>query len=104
MSKKTSFVVAVRAPGASKYDKAVELGLPILDEAAFNALLAQGPDAVPPEVAADRLSGPGRHPVTSARPGTPDTVPAEDQLSSGLQFDIDKLVKGQRAVNDVGPR
>ena len=30
----------------SKYDKAVELGVPILDEAAFRVLLAQGPDAV----------------------------------------------------------
>ena len=45
VSKKTSFVVAGESAG-SKYDKAVELGLPILDEAAFNALLAQGPDAV----------------------------------------------------------
>ena len=45
VSKKTSFVVAGESAG-SKYDKAVELGLPILDEAAFNVLLAQGPDAV----------------------------------------------------------
>ena len=38
VSKKTSYVVAGEAPG-SKYDKAVELGIPILDEAAFLALL-----------------------------------------------------------------
>jgi DNA ligase (NAD+) len=44
VSKKTSFVVAGESAG-SKYDKAVELGLPILDEAGFNVLLAQGPDA-----------------------------------------------------------
>ena len=38
VSKKTSFVVAGDAPG-SKYDKAVELGVPILDEDGFRALL-----------------------------------------------------------------
>jgi len=47
VSKKTDFVVAGENAG-SKYDKAVELGVPILDEAAFRALLDQGPDAVRP--------------------------------------------------------
>ena len=47
VSKKTSFVVAGESAG-SKYDKAVELGVPVLDEAAFHVLLAQGPDAVTP--------------------------------------------------------
>ena len=42
VSKKTSFVVAGESAG-SKYDKAVELGVPILDEAAFRVLLEQGP-------------------------------------------------------------
>ena len=42
VSKKTSFVVAGDAPG-SKYDKAVELGVPVLDEDGFRALLADGP-------------------------------------------------------------
>jgi DNA ligase (NAD+) len=42
VSKKTSYVVAGDAPG-SKYDKAVELGVPILDEDGFRALLADGP-------------------------------------------------------------
>jgi len=42
VSKKTSFVVAGDAPG-SKYDKAVELGVPILDEDGFRALLTDGP-------------------------------------------------------------
>ncbi|AKK26995.1 NAD-dependent DNA ligase LigA [Mycobacterium sp. EPa45] len=42
VSKKTSYVVAGDAPG-SKYDKAVELGVPILDEDGFRALLEDGP-------------------------------------------------------------
>jgi len=49
VSKKTDFVVAGENAG-SKYDKAVELGVTILDEPAFHHLLTQGPDAVrPPE-------------------------------------------------------
>ena len=46
VSKKTSFVVAGDAPG-SKYDRAVELGVPILDEDGFRALLAAGPPEPP---------------------------------------------------------
>jgi len=42
VSKKTDFVVAGDAPG-SKYDKAVELGVPVLDEDGFRRLLEQGP-------------------------------------------------------------
>ena len=45
VSKKTDFVVAGENAG-SKYDKAVELGVPILDAAAFRVLLDHGPDAV----------------------------------------------------------
>lgn len=44
VSKKTAFVVAGDAPG-TKYDKAVELGVPVLDEAGFRLLLDRGPDA-----------------------------------------------------------
>jgi hypothetical protein len=47
VSKKTDFVVAGENPG-SKYDKAVEIGVPVLDEAAFRVLLAEGPDAFRP--------------------------------------------------------
>jgi DNA ligase (NAD+) len=45
VSKKTSFVVAGENAG-SKYDKAVEHGVPILNEGEFQTLLAQGPAAV----------------------------------------------------------
>jgi len=41
VSKKTDYVVAGDSPG-SKYDKAVELGVPVLDEDGFRKLLAEG--------------------------------------------------------------
>ena len=44
VSKKTAFVVAGESPG-SKFDKAVQLGVPVLDEAGFRVLLDRGPDA-----------------------------------------------------------
>ncbi|MCW2521921.1 MAG: ligase, NAD-dependent [Frankiales bacterium] len=45
VSKKTAFVIVGDTPGAAKYNKALELKVPILDEAGFNALLAQGVEA-----------------------------------------------------------
>ncbi|CAN5681830.1 NAD-dependent DNA ligase LigA [soil metagenome] len=44
VSKKTSFLVAGENP-ASKYDRAVSLGVPILDDAGFDVLLASGAEA-----------------------------------------------------------
>ncbi|NLT29619.1 MAG: NAD-dependent DNA ligase LigA [Propionibacterium sp.] len=44
VSKKTDFVVVGDSPG-SKYDKAVQLGRPILDAAGFEVLLTDGPEA-----------------------------------------------------------
>ncbi|MBU7596218.1 NAD-dependent DNA ligase LigA [Streptomyces sp. P38-E01] len=44
VSKKTHFVVAGASPG-SKYDKAVQLKVPLLDDAGLGVLLADGPDA-----------------------------------------------------------
>ncbi|MBI1377691.1 MAG: NAD-dependent DNA ligase LigA [Frankiales bacterium] len=44
VSRKTDFVVVGENPG-SKYDKAVELGRPVLDAGGFRVLLEQGPDA-----------------------------------------------------------
>jgi DNA ligase (NAD+) len=44
VSKSTAFVVAGDAPG-SKYDKAVQLKVPVLDEDGFRMLLDSGPEA-----------------------------------------------------------
>ncbi|PPK64289.1 NAD-dependent DNA ligase LigA [Actinokineospora auranticolor] len=44
VSKKTAFVVVGDAPG-SKYDKAVQLKVPVLDEDGFRLLLTDGPEA-----------------------------------------------------------
>jgi DNA ligase (NAD+) len=44
VSKKTDFVVVGETPG-SKFDKAVSLKVPILDEAGLDVLLAEGPEA-----------------------------------------------------------
>ncbi|WP_329589057.1 NAD-dependent DNA ligase LigA [Streptomyces sp. NBC_01362] len=44
VSKKTSFVVVGDNPG-SKYEKAMQLKVPVLDEGGFAVLLEQGPDA-----------------------------------------------------------
>ncbi|MEO3976667.1 NAD-dependent DNA ligase LigA [Streptomyces sp. CAU 1734] len=44
VSKKTSFVVVGENPG-SKYDKAMQLKVPVLDEGGFAVLLQEGPDA-----------------------------------------------------------
>ncbi|GGK19347.1 DNA ligase A [Pilimelia terevasa] len=51
VSKKTSFVVVGDNPG-SKYDKALTLGVPVLDEAGFAVLLDRGPEAA--EAVAER--------------------------------------------------
>jgi DNA ligase (NAD+) len=42
VSKKTTAVVVGREPGAAKVNKAEELGIPVLDEAAFASLLETG--------------------------------------------------------------
>ncbi len=44
VSKKTDFVVAGEAPG-SKYDKALQLGVPVLDDDGLRVLLEDGPEA-----------------------------------------------------------
>ncbi len=60
VSKKTAFVVAGEAPG-SKYDKALEIGVPVLDEAGSGCCSTAGPDAAR-EVATDVAPGVMRSP------------------------------------------
>jgi len=45
VSTKTAYVVAGDSPG-SKFDKAVELGVPVLDEDGFRRLLGNGPEGI----------------------------------------------------------
>jgi DNA ligase (NAD+) len=45
VSRNTSYVVVGDAPGASKYDKAVKLGIPLLDEEGFEALITGGAES-----------------------------------------------------------
>ncbi|GII79467.1 DNA ligase 1 [Sphaerisporangium rufum] len=56
VSKKTSFLIAGENAG-SKYDKALKLGVPILDEEGFRVLLDHGPDAVLPAAEAAGEAG-----------------------------------------------
>lgn len=48
VSSKTDVVVVGESPGASKLSKAEQLGVPTIDEAAFQRLLEEGPAALPP--------------------------------------------------------
>ncbi len=57
VSKKTDFVVVGDNPGASKFDKARALDVPVLDEAGFRILLEQGADAAAAAVLPHQPSG-----------------------------------------------
>jgi DNA ligase (NAD+) len=57
VSKKTDFVVVGDNPGASKFDKARALAVPVLDEAGFRLLLDKGADAAKGAVLPHQPSG-----------------------------------------------
>ncbi|MEV7680181.1 NAD-dependent DNA ligase LigA [Streptomyces sp. NPDC088341] len=71
VSKKTGFVVVGENPG-SKYDKAMQLKVPVLDEEGFGVLLEQGPDAAR-EVA-----------LTAEEPGEPEEAAEETAQVPGV--------------------
>lgn len=58
VSKKTDAVVVGDNPG-SKHDKAVQLGVPVLDEDGFRELLERGRDALPAAASADAEAAAG---------------------------------------------
>ncbi|WEH39535.1 NAD-dependent DNA ligase LigA [Streptomyces sp. AM 2-1-1] len=76
VSKKTSFVVVGDNPG-SKYDKAMQLGLAVLDEAGFAVLLDEGPEAA----RAAALPAEAKAPVE----------PGPDERASGEQAPEERL-------------
>ena len=98
VSKKTTFVVAGESAG-SKYDKAVELGIRILDEPAFKVLLEGGPDAVAlREAFQDQVLDPGG--VGLATGGLHDRA---DEDAGGLDLAVpdpghDVRIAGNRLV------
>ena len=96
VSKKTTYVVAGENAG-SKYDKAVELGIPILDEAGLQALLSGGPDAVLPA----RPARP-RPPVETVISGARLAGHASRQYSTGLT-DGEFGCNNHQNVNQLGP-
>jgi DNA ligase (NAD+) len=54
VSKKTTAIVAGEAPGAAKLNKALDLGVPVLDEDGFERLLETGQVVPVPETASSR--------------------------------------------------
>ncbi len=79
VSKKTDFVVVGENPG-SKYDKAVQLGVPVLTESAFHELLAHGPEAARAAAAAASVAIDAA--ATDAAAAGEDG-PADDKKDSG---------------------
>jgi DNA ligase (NAD+) len=75
VSKKTSFLIAGDSPG-SKYDKALQVGVPILDDAGLTALLTDGPEAAlavatippPPEKPTRKRAAPKAEAAEAAGP------------------------------------
>jgi DNA ligase (NAD+) len=45
VTKKTSYLLTGADPGGTKYNKAIELGVPLLDEAGLLALVGEGASA-----------------------------------------------------------
>ena len=77
MSRKTAFLVAGENAG-SKLDKAESLGVPVLDEAGFERLLAQGPSAFH-----DAAAAPGASSAEDAQDGDPEASAPDVAESDG---------------------
>jgi DNA ligase (NAD+) len=86
VSKKTAAVVVGEGPGASKLTKAESLGVPILDEAGFEHLLATG--EVPGAPGGD---------------GDGDGIEGADGADGGDGGDGDDGADGRPSVGDAPP-
>jgi DNA ligase (NAD+) len=75
VSKKTAFVVVGENPG-SKYDKAMQVKVPVLEEEGFTVLLEQGPDA------AREVAVSPEEPAVSPEEATEDT---DARMEAGTQ-------------------
>lgn len=79
VTKKTSYLVAGADPGGSKYTKAMELNIPLLDEAGLLALI--GPEAL----AAGKASAEPAEPPDAA---SPSEVPPNKSVDGQLTMDL----------------
>jgi DNA ligase (NAD+) len=91
VSKKTAYVVVGDNPG-SKHDKAVQLGIPVLDEAGFRRLLEEGPDGgAAGEAAAGRDT---RAPGTAAARASADAeAAAEEDVEADARADAEAAAR-----------
>ena len=92
VSTKTSFLVVGADPGASKVEKAAKAGVPVLDEAGFAALLADGPDTA---AALALVEDDTDSDVSAAGDADADT-------GTGTDTGTDAVVDGGQAAEDDG--
>ncbi|WP_019608630.1 NAD-dependent DNA ligase LigA [Nocardiopsis sp. CNS-639] len=100
VSKKTGFVVVGDNPG-SKYDKAVKLGVPVLDEEGFRVLLEAGPEAAEAMRVNPAPREPGTEDAEAGATGTEgatgtDAVPGTAETgTSETVADAEEAVRGE---------
>ncbi|MEV0037230.1 NAD-dependent DNA ligase LigA [Streptomyces sp. NPDC050804] len=93
VSKKTGFVVVGENPG-SKYDKAMQLKVPVLDEEGFAVLLEQGPDAAR-EVALTAEEPEAAAEETAQVPGMETTGGTDGETPEGTSGDTPEGTTGE---------
>ncbi len=83
VSKKTHFVVVGDNPG-SKHDKALQLGVPVLDDEGFAVLLEQGADAARAHLGLEPLETPAPAPA-AVEGGTNETAAVGENAGEGAE-------------------
>ncbi|GHH70682.1 DNA ligase 1 [Streptosporangium violaceochromogenes] len=95
VSKKTSFVVAGESAG-SKLDKAIKLGVPVLDEDGLHVLLDKGPEAASALVATGSAEEePSPVGEAAQAPGTPEASEAGEAPEAPEDRPVDGEVGGE---------